>query len=192
MSITATPSHQRPTKHGLGDDSGRAAALQHKRWVRLDPVREARAPPRRTTRATVVRPSEVRQARLEAADSLRPGPAVPSPTWERNPRLRPRLRFTQEGPVLNRASTCPPDFPDPAPDATRYGRGDTAFEESIDGYVDHPGAFADAVKVTRATIRSTVISFGSTSFRRLHETAILKPSFQRRLVCPRPSSALNP
>ncbi|SDS82724.1 IMP dehydrogenase [Actinoplanes derwentensis] len=70
-----------------------------------------------------------------------------------------------------------------ARNAARYGQGgDMVFEEGVDGYVNYVGSLADNVKVTLAKIRSTMISCGSTSLRRFHETAVLEPISQQTFV----------
>ncbi|HWS35739.1 MAG TPA: IMP dehydrogenase [Actinoplanes sp.] len=70
-----------------------------------------------------------------------------------------------------------------ARNAARYGQGgEMVFEEGVDGYVNYAGSLADNVKITLAKLRSTMISCGSTSLRRFHESAILEPISQQTFV----------
>ncbi|GAA4977622.1 IMP dehydrogenase [Actinoplanes utahensis] len=70
-----------------------------------------------------------------------------------------------------------------ARNAARYGQGrDLVFEEGVDGYVPYAGSLYDNVKVTLAKLRSTMISCGSTSLRRFHDTATLVQVSQQTFV----------
>ncbi|MET7951054.1 IMP dehydrogenase [Micromonospora sp. NPDC005324] len=61
-----------------------------------------------------------------------------------------------------------------ARNAARYGQSKTlVFEEGVDGYVPFAGSLYDNVSVTLAKITSTMISCGSTTLRRFHDTATL-------------------
>ncbi|MEU4560763.1 IMP dehydrogenase [Actinoplanes sp. NPDC023936] len=70
-----------------------------------------------------------------------------------------------------------------ARNAARYGQGtELHFEEGVDGYVPFAGSLYDNVKVTLAKLRSTMISCGSTTLRRFHETATLVQVSQQTFV----------
>ncbi|WP_045741053.1 IMP dehydrogenase [Actinoplanes rectilineatus] len=70
-----------------------------------------------------------------------------------------------------------------ARNAARYGQGkDLAFEEGVDGYVNYAGSLYDNVKVTLAKIRSTMVSCGSTTLRRFHESATVVQVSQQTFV----------
>jgi IMP dehydrogenase len=70
-----------------------------------------------------------------------------------------------------------------ARNAARYGQGThLAFEEGVDGYVPYAGSLYDNVKVTLAKLRSTMISCGSTTLRRFHDSATLVQVSQQTFV----------
>jgi IMP dehydrogenase len=63
-----------------------------------------------------------------------------------------------------------------AQNAARYGqRGQMVFEEGVDGYVPYAGSLYDNVERTRAKLKSTMISCGSTNLRDFHRDAVLVP-----------------
>ncbi|GIE88948.1 IMP dehydrogenase [Actinoplanes regularis] len=70
-----------------------------------------------------------------------------------------------------------------ARNVARYGQGtELHFEEGVDGYVPYAGSLYDNVKVTLAKLRSTMISCGSTTLRRFHDTATLVQVSQQTFV----------